>query len=445
MRFYIQTLGCKINQYESQALREAWTARGWAECAGPGGAELILVHTCAVTAGASADSRQAVRRAHKDAPQAQVLVAGCASQVEPSSFQDMPGVAAVIPQAEKPGLRRYGESAAHADGPAVHGEGQPFAGPGQEGACAQAQAAWPAFAISSFHRARPILKVQDGCSHGCTYCIVPRARGGARSRPFEDIAAEAARLFASGRREVIVSGINLGQFALPDGDFWDMLARLEARLAPEWAGRARLRLSSLDPGMLGPRAIDVLAASRMVCPHLHLSMQSADESVLAAMGRTHYGAAGVLDFLTRLRTVWPVAALGADILTGFPGEPEEAFQATLDFCREARLSYAHVFPYSRRPGTVAARAKNQLPAGVRKERARRLRDVTDALERGFVEEVARLPSLTLAVEREAPLAGACEYYVECRMDAPSPVAAGELLTVRPGRVRETTLEVVTAG
>ncbi|WP_243311164.1 MiaB/RimO family radical SAM methylthiotransferase [Fundidesulfovibrio agrisoli] len=410
MRFFIQTLGCKINQYESQSLRESWTARGWSEADSPALATLVLVHTCAVTSGAVADSRGAVRRMGREAPEAAILVAGCAAQVEPEMFRPLPGVAAVVPQAAKPGLARWPEP------------------------CEAAPSrAWPEFSIGGFKRSRPVLKVQDGCSHGCTYCIVPRARGGARSRPFGPIQREAEALFAAGHREVVLSGINLGQFATEGGgDFWDMLAALERGLAPRWAGRARLRLSSLDPGMLGPKALDVLAGSSMTCPHLHLSMQSASASVLAAMGRAHYGAEEVLRFLDELRGVWPVAALGADLLTGFPGEDDAAFRQTLDFMARAGLSYAHVFPFSRRPGTVAAKAPGQLSLDVKKARAAALRAEAARLEEAFADRLASLPRLEVALEKADPPGGLCEYYVECRVEnIPEGFEPPGLLAVRP--------------
>lgn len=412
MRFFIQTLGCKINQYESQSLRESWCGRGFEEAESPVGADLILIHTCAVTAGAVAGSRGAVRRAGREAPDARIVVTGCAAQTEPDAFRALPGVEAVVPRQSKPDLARWPEMT-----PSVPEGG------------------WPAFSITRFRRARPILKIQDGCSHGCTYCIVPRARGEARSRPFAEILAEARALLASGHREIILSGINLGQFHMGEqGGFWTMLSRLEGELHPEWGGRARIRLSSLDPGMLGAEALEVLGASRMVCPHLHISMQSADPGVLAAMGRGHYGPERVSEFLAALGGRWPVVAVGADLLTGFPGESREAFARTLDFCGQAGLTYAHVFPFSRRPGTLAAGMPGQLSREEKKERAARLRAVADGLEAAFLERVAALPELTVAVEKADPGAGASEYYVECRLAGPSPVSPGGLLKVRPSGV-----------
>jgi len=426
-RFHIHTLGCKINQYESQAVRERWEERGWREADGAGQADVVLVHTCAVTSGAVADSRRAVSRLVRAAPGARVLVTGCASQVEAGAFAAMPGVEAVVPQSAKPGLGAWSPGCVLPD---------------VVDAAASTRGSWPDFSISRFRRARPILKVQDGCSHCCTYCIVPRARGSARSRPYEDILDEARLLLDSGHRELILSGINLGQYEFDGwGDFWTLLARLEADLSPQWAGAARLRLSSLDPGMLGDHALAVLDASRMTCPHLHLSMQSGDPGVLAAMGRAHYQPRSVLDFLDEVRAFWPHAAVGADILTGFPGESESAFQATREFCLSARLGYAHVFAFSRRPGTLAAKAAGQLGKEEKKRRAAILRDDLERLERAYLEEVAGLAHLVMAVEGGQALNGSSEYYVECRLERPSPIPWGGLLPVRPLGVRDGALLV----
>lgn len=456
MRFFIQTMGCKINQYESQALREAWLASGMEEAPELSGAQLILVHTCAVTAKAVADSRNVVRRAGHAAPEAMLLVSGCAAQTEPDGFRTLPGVQAVIGQAERAGLRFWPEAAPQC-GPAsglawgIRASAPDAYDAVHAGPAPSARHGWPELSISRSQRARPILKIQDGCSHGCTYCIVPRARGAARSRPFAHILDEARRLLSAGHRELVLSGINLGQFILdkPSGDFWDMLATLDATLAPEWSGRARLRLSSLDPGMLTPKALRVLGRSALVCPHLHISLQSADQGVLAAMGRNHYTPGAVTAFLDDLKAVWPLYALGVDLLTGFPGETAEAFATTLDFCAATPLTYAHVFPFSRRPGTVAAKAKGQLPGSVKKERAANLRQMVEAREAAFARRLAGLPLLTVAPDRWAsraraglpPLTGVCEYYTECALHGLSLDPGLSLLPVRPLSARSGTLIV----
>ena len=329
---------------------------------------------------------------------------------------------------------------------------------------------FPAFAVSGYDRSRAVLKVQDGCSHRCTYCIVPLARGRARSRSMEESLGEARRLLAAGFREIVISGVNLRQygrdlagqsgdktFARSGSDFWDLLALLDRELSPEWAGRARLRVSSLEPGQLGQKALDVLGASRMAAPHLHLSLQSGSPSVLRRMGRGHYDPATLPEFLAGLRAVWTVFGLGADILTGFPGESEAEFQEGLALCRSLPLTYAHVFPYSRRPGTAAAAMDGQLPAPVKKERAAALRAMAQEKKQAFLHSLLELPLMNVVFEdrgepseeRAAEAGpdganaeqgrGVNEFYADCRLDAseslPAAPLARVLTLVRPLRVQ----------
>jgi MiaB/RimO family radical SAM methylthiotransferase len=396
--FYFRTLGCKVNAYDAQALREALRARGYVEAASPEAARLIVVNTCAVTARAAAESRRLAAALRRDHPDAEIVAAGCAVRAVPDLLAGLSGIAAA------PVIASLADSLSPSPGP----------GPA-------ATAAPPEAGVSDFPRARAVIKVQDGCSHGCAYCIVPRARGASRSRTPDQVTAEALRLAGAGFREIVLSGVNLGHYGrdLPGSpDFWDLLAAVHAALDAAHPGRTRLRLSSLDPGMLTPKAVDVLAAAPRVCPHLHISLQSADPGVLAAMRRGHYRAQDIADFVAGVRRFHPVLALGADILTGFPGESEAAFQATLDFCRALPLTYAHVFPYSRRPGTLAATLPGQLSAGVKKERARVLRDMAREKKTAFAARVAALPLVTFVAERVRPARGVCEYYLECRLDGP---------------------------
>lgn len=398
MRFFIATLGCKINQYESQALREAWQEQGLTETENPGEAGLVLVNSCAVTARAVRDLRQSVRRLHRMAPEAEIIVTGCAAALLADELAAMPGVSAVVPQKDKPALR------------------SPRA-PLPEGGNA------PPLRIAGFQRSRAVLKVQDGCSHRCTYCIVPLTRGPAVSRPPEEVLAEARRLLASGLRELVVSGVNLRQYQHEGRDFWDLLAFLDRELAPEWCGRARLRCSSLDPAQLDAHGLEAIAHCRLLCPHLHLSIQSGCATVLHRMGRGHYRPEDILDGLAALQRHLPLMGLGADLLTGFPGESESEFAATLGFCQALPLSYAHVFPYSRRPGTPAARMPAQVAKPLRAERAARLRELAEAKRRAFIQRLAALPRLQVLLETSAPAGGRCEYYVPCRLERPAPPGA----------------------
>lgn len=409
--FHAATFGCKVNQYETQSLREAWLRRGFTEVDTPEGADVILVNTCAVTARAVSDVRRAIARLHRAAPAAGIVVTGCAAQVLREEFTGLPGVVAVVPQEAKATLAAYDPVSAILPSAATTdiARGDAVATPAP---------AFPDFRIEGFRRARPVVKVQDGCSHRCTYCIVPLTRGASRSREPAEVIAELRRLLDAGFREVMLSGVNLrlyGRDISGAGDFWDLLQQVERELAPEWAGRARLRISSLEPGQLGTHALDVLGDSRLVCPQLHLSLQSGSPDVLRRMGRGHYSPAPLLDFLHDLEDVWPVFGLGADILMGFPGESEAAFAETLDFVRVLPLTYAHVFPYSRRPGTVAASLPEHLPQGIRKQRAAAVRDVVAQKRSAFAGRLAGLPSLSVVLDGAGARKGVSEYYAECRV------------------------------
>ncbi len=471
--FCIITLGCKVNQYESQALREAWLASGMVESREPAGASVICINSCAVTAKAVADVRAAVSRAFRAAPAARIVVTGCAAQVFEGELAALPGVSWVVPQENKADLLHFppflGESFAfglEAAG-AGRGRGEPEGKekalecggraplcPGRplqaDSSAAQRRAVYPPFAIGSYDRSRAVLKVQDGCSHHCAYCIVPFSRGPSRSRPPEETLAEAKRLLRAGFRELIVNGVNLAQYGRdlrPRHDFWDLVDLLEREMAPEWAGRARLRLSSLEPGQLGERALESLGRSRLVAPHLHLSLQSGSTSVLRRMGRGHYSPDGLCAFFADLQHIWPIFGLGADILTGFPGESSEEASTTEALCKALPFSYAHVFPYSKRPGTVAAGMVDQVPPAEKKDRAARLRSIFAAAREAFLQRNAALPVVMVAGEEGPRPGGINELYVECRFSGPvrpqDPCGGRELLAAKPVAVENGSL-VVTA-
>ena len=456
--FFLATLGCKVNQYESHALREAWLGRGLRETKDPARAGIILVNSCAVTAKAVADVRATVRRLNRAAPEAAIIISGCAAEVLEKELAGLPGVRAVVGQADKAGLLTAKTDKAD------------LLAALSFTAVDSGDTAYPPFAVSGYDRSRAVLKIQDGCSHGCAYCIVPLARGRARSRAYEDAVEEAGRLLRAGFREIVISGVNLRQFRLsgsvcrdtsaapssfdaklshypltPDAgcDFWDFLSRLDGALAPEWRGRARLRISSLEPGQLGHKALEVLQACEMLAPHLHLSLQSGSPSVLRRMGRGHYDPAFLPEFFTALQRIWPVFGLGADLLTGFPGESEVEFAQGLGLCRALPLTYAHVFPYSRRPGTRAASMPDQTPPDVKKDRAARLRALVQEKKKHFLHFLLTLPRLQVVFEdREeqdgsVPPRGVCEFYADCALAGPdADLPRREIVMVRPLAVQK---------
>jgi MiaB/RimO family radical SAM methylthiotransferase len=421
-RFYLVTQGCKINRHETQALREAWVSRGWSEAAGPAEADLILINSCAVTHRAVRDLRREARRLHRENPGAEIAVTGCAVPGFSQELRELPGVRHLVAQRDKQDLAAW-----------------PGGGADTDRRRRGAEKKWP-LAISSFERARAVLKVQDGCSAGCTYCYVPISRGPSRSRPPEEILSEALNLAQAGYREMVLSGINLGGYrAAAEGmrDFWDLVSWLEARLLDEGCGGIRLRTSSLDPALLRDKGLRTLAESALLCPHLHLSLQSASPKVLREMGRTGYSPGDVAAFLRELSGVWPEFALGADFLIGFPGESEEEFAETLDFVRQSPFTYGHVFTFSPRPGTRAAAFSETVPQEAMKRRSQDLRTVLREKRQAFERRLADHHRLHMVLEQRDPPAGRCEYYSLCVLEAdPGPGREGEVVPVRPLSTRE---------
>ena len=438
-KFYLVTFGCKVNQYETQSLREAWLALGGVECNAPALADVVCVNSCAITSKGERDARNAVFKLRREAPAARLILTGCAARLF-ADYKPRPGAIwaapdLLVPQEDKsrllngPWTDLDGDLDGDMDGycapqaPAGESSTAPAApASGSEAA----QTAFPPFQISAFKRARPVLKVQDGCAHRCTYCIVPSTRGKPRSRPVDEIVAEARRLLQAGHTEIMVSGINLGQYGrgTDTGDFWSLLRTLDAALAPEFAGLARLRISSLEPGQLDQKGLDALLACRMLCPHLHISLQHGSQAVLKRMGRGHYTPAMLENAVSVLSAHWPVMGLGADIIAGFPGETEDDMRLLLELIERLPLSYAHVFPYSRRPGTAADRFDGQIAQSLKLERAARLRDAVARKQQAFLAEQLTLPRMLVAADN--PQAFAEPAAAEAATDAAAGTAAADI-------------------
>ena len=438
-KFYLVTFGCKVNQYETQSLREAWLALGGVECNAPALADVVCVNSCAITSKGERDARNAVFKLRREAPAARLILTGCAARLF-ADYKPRPGAIwaapdLLVPQEDKsrllngPWTDLDGDLDGDMDGycapqaPAGESSTAPAApASGSEAA----QTAFPPFQISAFKRARPVLKVQDGCAHRCTYCIVPSTRGKPRSRPVDEIVAEARRLLQAGHTEIMVSGINLGQYGrgTDTGDFWSLLRTLDAALAPEFAGLARLRISSLEPGQLDQKGLDALLACRMLCPHLHISLQHGSQAVLKRMGRGHYTPAMLENAVSELSAHWPVMGLGADIIAGFPGETEDDMRLLLELIERLPLSYAHVFPYSRRPGTAADRFDGQIAQSLKLERAARLRDAVARKQQAFLAEQLTLPRMLVAADN--PQAFAEPAAADAATDAAAGTAAADI-------------------
>jgi tRNA A37 methylthiotransferase MiaB len=273
-------------------------------------------------------------------------------------------------------------------------------------------------------------------------------RGPSRSRDPSSVRAEAERLLAAGFREIVISGINLGLYGrdLPGApNFWDLLGMLEERLAPRWAGAARLRVSSLEPDQLDEQGLDRLARpDGLLCPHLHLSLQSGSPEILRRMGRGRTDPVRLVEAVRRLRAARPLLGLGADMLAGFPGERESHVKESLHVMRELNLTYAHVFPYSRRPGTAAALLPEQVPKEEKLRRARLLRDIAAAQRSRFLRALLNEPVLFFHADGMRGGKGIDEHYAPCRLTDAPPGADRKLLPVRPLRVENGELAVTPA-
>lgn len=402
MRFYIYTSGCKINQYESQSLREAWLKKGWTEVEQSIDAEVILINSCAVTHRAVQDVRKMTRRFYRQNSQSKIIITGCAARIFSEDLGSLPGVRALVPQENKDKLKQLPLE--------EHGSDYWTSGENE-------QLRYPDFNISDYPRARPVIKTQDGCSRFCSYCIVPYTRGPARSRSPEDIRQEIDGLIERGFQEVVLSGINLAQYRTNGNgsfDFWDLVIWLEEKLVKKYQDKIRIRLSSLDPVQLNQKALEILRDSQLVCPHLHISIQSASDKILARMGRGHYSAKDIDDFLNQLSKIWPIYGLGADFLVGFPGETDQDFEKSLSFLREHPFSYAHIFTYSARPGTKAASLDGRVSAKEKKLRSSILRKEAQEKRLRFMDNLIqdRL-KVEVVLEQEQPYLGICEYYIVC--------------------------------
>ncbi len=396
----VLSFGCRLNAAESETIR--------AHLAAAGRGAVVVLNSCAVTAEAEAQLRQAIRKARRERPEAEIVVTGCAAQIAPERYAALPEVDRVVGNAEKLRAETW-----RAEAPA-HAVGDIFAAPP------------PAEPVTLGSRSRAFLQIQQGCDHRCSFCVIPFGRGENRSVPAARLVAEARRLVAAGAREIVLTGVDIGGWG---GDLpgRPALGDLVARLLAEVPALPRLRLSSLDPVEIDARLLALFGREARLMPHLHLSVQAGDDIVLKRMKRRH-GRADVLAAVARLRALRPGMAFGADLIAGFPTETEAAFQRTLDLVAEAGLTWLHVFPYSARPGTPAARMP-QVPMEVRRERAQRLRALGARQAAAFLAaQVGR--DATVLVEKGGQ--GYTEHF------APVAVAgqAGSLARVRLAGIRD---------
>ncbi len=391
----VVTLGCRLNIYESGIMA------GHAAAAGHD--DTVIINTCAVTAEAQRQSRQAVRRARRDRPGAHIIVTGCAAQLDPGAFAAMPEVDRVLGNAEKLRAESFALSA-----PAVQ-VGDIMAETAAETAAEPGLLAEP----PQRTRARAYLQVQTGCDHRCTFCIIPFARGNARSVPMGAIVQHLRDLAAQGVNEVALTGVNITSYGadLPGRPTFAQMLRRILLAVPELP---RLRLSSLDPADVDDELATVIANEPRLMPHIHLSIQAGNDMVLKRMRRRH-SRAQAIDVAQRLRAARPGLTLGADLIAGFPTETEAMFADTLAFVTDAGLTFLHVFPYSPRQGTPAAR----MPEVAKAERGRRAAALRARGDTALATTLAGFVGQRHDLLVESETTARTPHYAPVRLDCPS--------------------------
>ncbi len=357
--FCIKTLGCKVNQYESEVIREGFQSRGLIEVTGDA-PDVYIVNTCTVTSRSDRKSRSIIAHCARANPDALIVVTGCYAQLMREELLSLSGVGLVIGNTWKDRLA----------GLVMEGRGGCI---GLEEPDTNSS-----FKIRDFaHYSRAFLKVQDGCDNFCSYCILPYVRGRPRSRDLGEALEEARRLIKKGFKELVLVGINLGKYGLDRGES-DGLSTLIKEI-DKIEGSFRIRLSSVEPMYITPNLIEVIASRERVCPHLHIPLQSGDDRILARMNRT-YTSIDYIGLIERIRRKIPDVAITTDLIVGFPGEDEEAFSNTLQTIGQVRPSRTHIFTYSKRPHTRAASYKESVPHSIVKDRYTRLQNLTSKLQ-----------------------------------------------------------------
>jgi threonylcarbamoyladenosine tRNA methylthiotransferase MtaB len=403
----VVTFGCRLNATESEVIRRH------AATAGLEGA--VIVNTCAVTAEAVRQARQAIRRLRRTRPGARIVVTGCAAQTEPETFAAMAEVDRVLGNEEKLSAAAWAETAAHSGAFGLGAEEKIVV---NDIMAARETAARLVDGIEG--RARAFVQVQNGCDHRCTFCIIPYGRGNSRSVPMGAVVAQVRRLAERGYREVVLTGVDITSYGsnLPGAPRLGTLVKQILKHVPELE---RLRLSSIDSVEADRELIDALAQEARLMPHLHLSLQAGDDLILKRMKRRHTRGQAVA-FCRQVRRLRPDVVFGADIIAGFPTETEAMFCRSLELIDECVLTHLHVFPFSARPQTPAARMP-QVPRDIVKERARRLRQKGEAALR---RHLAAQVGTTHRVLAESPALGRTAHFTQVRLQTP----------IEPGMIRD---------
>lgn len=415
----LTTLGCKVNQFETETMEGLFKRAGYTVVPFEARADVYVINTCSVTSLGDRKSRQIIRRAHRENERAVIAVCGCYAQVAPEEIKAIEGVRVVLGTKERAHIVDYVERALREDG-ILDGVGDIM----------QAHTFEDIPLYDSPQRTRAFLKIEDGCENFCSYCIIPYARGPVKSRALSHIRAEAEKLVRAGFHEIVLTGIHLGAYGRDLGGSVTLADACREVLSV--AGLRRLRLGSLESLELSPEIFALIREDERFCAHLHLPLQAGSDAVLRAMNR-HYDTAEFARLIEGVRREVPGIAISTDIIVGFPGETEEMFAESLAFVARLGFSRMHVFPYSRRTGTPAARMVDQVPEPVKKERVHRMqalaREKTAAFEQSFLGETLRVLFETRA---DGATDGLTDNYI--RVYVADDLPSGTLAAVRLDRL-----------
>jgi threonylcarbamoyladenosine tRNA methylthiotransferase MtaB len=416
----LTTLGCKVNQYETQKILESFEARGFEVVPFDSPADVYVINTCSVTQSAEAKSRQTVRRAARQNRNAIVVMTGCYAQFALRRGERVEEAHLIVPNPDKLQtveilLKQFPQLLSPASAPPPAGSPREREEPSSG---------------SPLRRTRAVLKIQDGCNVFCAFCSIPYTRPLMRSRPYREVLDEARTLVERGFKEIVLTGVLIGDYGAHSGSEGPDLSELCAMLS-EIEGLERIRISSIEPTQISEELIELLAMNPKMCPHLHIPLQSGDSRLLKAMNRP-YDQAFYLGLCQRLRQRIPQLAISTDIMIGFPGEDEEAFQNTCQVVESVAFCRAHLFRYSPRPGTPAEAMPAQVPEPVKAERLQRLQAIAQAAQLryatsfiGQVEQV-RVESRS---KRSGLMMGTSDHYLQVEF-AGSPTLVGQLVPVR---------------
>ncbi|MBO8093470.1 MAG: tRNA (N(6)-L-threonylcarbamoyladenosine(37)-C(2))-methylthiotransferase MtaB [Prosthecochloris sp.] len=419
-RVFAVTLGCKLNYAETSSILQQFIDQGWEVASKGEPADVVLVHTCTVTAQAGQKSRQAIRRMIRAYPESRIVVTGCYAQLDPDIIGDIEGVDVILGTGEKYNIAYY------------HGQKntvvERYITPAEE-----LDRAVPAHSLLSHRqqsRTRAFLKIQDGCDYGCAYCAIPLARGRSRSVPPGTVFDNAQRLAAAGYREIVLTGVNIADYRYGDDNIVTLLQRLDS------VDVLRIRISSIEPDRLTRELIDTVASSQRIMPHFHLPLQGGSDAILRAMGRRYTIETYRERFMAAIECI-PDCAIGADIMTGYPGETEEDFRSSVRLVEDLPMAYLHIFTCSLRPGTALWRQvqrglRTPVPHDVLQHRSRILHDIGEKKKRAFLGQYTGRDLDVLFEERTQTqegrevLAGYSRNYLRVRADASSRPDSGEL-------------------